>query len=163
MRSILQERRDYSVSSKQPFVPPDRGWQAVLNAGKRLVAWIDDDVALHARHIGRHNQDRCVTGPGPRGAVLACRRLVSARPIRERVLRDPGKAQAPGQFDLDEVLVGRHQPAEMGELFQHRGRIVLAGVDDRSLSIVPASGADRRAGRVEDRVVTVGVADPIGA
>ena len=68
-------------------------------------------------------------------------------------------AHAIGYGDLDELLVAGKLAGAICDDLQHRGRVVLGSVDQRSVLGVPSAGCQTGAGRVENGIGAVWITD----
>src|SRR5262249_33499054 len=147
---------------EKTFVPPDRRFEAALHPRKFRVLRIDQDIVFLACDDARNNQKQASLTPLPRITIRTAGGAALSMPIGEMRGVEDFVGDAARDGDLDEVLVGRHLAAAMYEFLQHRRGIVLARIEDGARRRIPSAGGKRRAGGVEDAILPVRVADPVG-
>lgn len=147
----------------EPLVPPHRlrhGMGDALGVGMRRV---DQKVVLEPRRNRRHDQQCRALVIVPSLRKRLAYRLVARVPARVGGGLEDFVGDAVRNRDLDEMLVGGHHQIGVNQLFQHRGGIVLGGIDHRTGARIPAPRIEPCPLRVIDRKSAFGVADAIAS
>ena len=160
---LVRKLRGQSESRKMRWSHQTGVSRPTVKPAKSCMPRVDDDVALHACHDRRDDQE-CTSVFGiPRATEAAGRLPARMGPIPNEIGRDHLIADAPWYRDLDEVLVRRRRSIPMGQRFQHGCRIGFGGVDYVGAGLVPPAGHASGACRAPHRKPASGIADPIGA
>ena len=126
------------------------------------VQRVDQDIALHPRGHGRHDQYGAAPLRIPCLPERLAQSLILSVPSRMRGGLEYFIADAVGDGDADMMLVGWQHAARMDQLFQHRRRIMFRRVDDGAGGRVPPPRIQPRPFAVIDGMDAIGIADAIG-
>ena len=127
--------------------------QARLDEPKLGMRRVDQDVVVQSGDDAGRDEDDAAFLAAPLFAESPTGGRRQAVPAGQARRRKHLVGQAPRDGDLDIVLVRRQSPAAADELLQQRRRVMFARIDERASWRVPPSRSERRAGRVEDRML----------
>ena len=147
-------------SGIEPLVPPDRCWKLMRDVRSIRVRGVDQYVAIQPCRDRRNDEDRRPALLDPSCPEAFANGLALSVPSRMAGRIEEFVANAVGDRDADIVLTLRDHRIGVNQLFEHRSRIILGGVDDRRRGSVPPPRIEPRALTVIDRISSLGIANP---